>query len=89
MLAYDDVVSRQGKRKKVKARRSRAWWTKDEIWMLTVWTLGGGRSLWILPISIFSKTWEIFPSVTRVLSIFLTTAGTTASVERVNSKVPV
>ena len=25
VLPYDDVVSRQGKRKKVKARRSRAW----------------------------------------------------------------
>ena len=34
----------------------------------------------------FNKTREIFPSVTRVLSIFLTTAGTSSSVERVNSK---
>ena len=34
----------------------------------------------------FNKTREIFPSVTRVLSIFLTTAATSASVERVNSK---
>ena len=34
----------------------------------------------------FSKTREIFPSVTRVLSILLTTAATSASVERVNSK---
>ena len=34
----------------------------------------------------FNKTGEIFPSVTRVLSIFLTTAATSASVERVNSK---
>ena len=34
----------------------------------------------------FDKTREIFPSVTRVLSIFLTTAATSASVERVNSK---
>ena len=32
----------------------------------------------------FNKTREIFPSVTRVLSIFLT--ATSASVERVNSK---
>ena len=30
----------------------------------------------------FNKTREIFPSVTRVLSIFLTTAATSASVER-------
>ena len=34
----------------------------------------------------FNKTRKIFPSVTRVLSIFLTTAATSASVERVNSK---
>ena len=34
----------------------------------------------------FNKIREIFPSVTRVLSIFLTTAATSASVERVNSK---
>ena len=34
----------------------------------------------------FNKTREIFPSVTRVLSIFLTTAATNASVERVYSK---
>ena len=34
----------------------------------------------------FNMTREIFPSVTRVLSIFLTTAATSASVERVNSK---
>ena len=32
-----------------------------------------------------NKTQEIFPSVTRVLSIFVT-AATSASVERVNSK---
>ena len=34
----------------------------------------------------FNKTREIFPSVTRVLSILLTTAATSASVERVSSK---
>ena len=34
----------------------------------------------------FNKTREVFPSVNRVLSIFLTTAATSASVERVNSK---
>ena len=34
----------------------------------------------------FNKTREIFPSVTRVLSILLTTTATSASVERVNSK---
>ena len=34
----------------------------------------------------FNKTRRIFPSVTRVLSIALTTAATSASVERVNSK---
>ena len=34
----------------------------------------------------FNKTREIFPSVTRVLSILLTTAATSANVERVNSK---
>ena len=34
----------------------------------------------------FIKTQEIFPSVTRVLSIFLTATATSASVERVNFK---
>ena len=34
----------------------------------------------------FNKTQEIFPSVTRVLRIFLTTAATSASIERVDSK---
>ena len=34
----------------------------------------------------FNKTREIFPSVTRVLSILLTTVATSANVERVNSK---
>ena len=34
----------------------------------------------------FNKTREIFPSVTRVLSILLTTAVTSASAESANSK---
>ena len=34
----------------------------------------------------FDKIREIFPSVTRVISIILTTAATSANVERVNSK---
>ena len=34
----------------------------------------------------FNKAREIFPSITRVLNILLTTATTSASVERVNSK---
>ena len=34
----------------------------------------------------FNKTREIFPSAIRVLSISLTTAAISASVERVNSK---
>ena len=34
----------------------------------------------------FNETQEIFPSVARGLSILLTTATTSASVERVNSK---
>ena len=34
----------------------------------------------------FHETREIFPIVTRVLSILLTTAATSTSVERVNSK---
>ena len=33
-----------------------------------------------------NKTREIFPSVTRVLSIFLTTTASSASVERVSYK---
>ena len=34
----------------------------------------------------FNKTRETFPSVTRVLSILLTAAATSASVEKANSK---
>ena len=34
----------------------------------------------------FNKTREIVTSVTRVLSVFLTTAAISASLERVNSK---
>ena len=34
----------------------------------------------------FNKKREIFPNVTRVLSIFLTTAATSTSVEKVNYK---
>ena len=34
----------------------------------------------------FNKAGEIFPSVTQVLSILLTTAATSANIERVNSK---
>ena len=34
----------------------------------------------------FNKTRAIFPSVTRVLRILLTTAATSTSVKRVNSK---
>ena len=47
------------------------------------------ESLYITNINVLvrsNKIREIFPSVTRVLSIFLTTAATSASVERVNSK---
>ena len=34
----------------------------------------------------FNETQEILPSVTRVLSIYLTAAATSASLQRVNSK---
>ena len=34
----------------------------------------------------FNKTREIFPSVTRVLSIYLTTTASSAIAERLNSK---
>ena len=34
----------------------------------------------------FNKIREIFPSVTRVLSILLTIAATSANIERLNSK---
>ena len=34
----------------------------------------------------FNKTREIFPSITRVISILLTTVTASASIERVNSK---
>ena len=49
----------------------------------------GGRSLNITNMNElirFNKTREIFPSVTRVLSILLTTSAIVASVERANFK---
>ena len=57
--------------------------------MFTTGTFGGRRSLWTLQIYLlyrFNKTREIFPSVTWVLSILLTSAANSASVERVNSR---
>ena len=64
---------------------------KENIWMLTDWTLGGGEvfehykiNLWIR----FNKIGEIFPSITRVLSIFLTTADTSPIVERISRPFP-
>ena len=51
--------------------------------------IGKGESLNITNITLvirFNKTRETLSSVTRVLSILLTTAGTSASVERANSK---
>ena len=51
--------------------------------------IGSEESLNITNINLlnrFNKTQEIFPSVNRVLSILLTTAATSASVERVYSK---
>ena len=49
----------------------------------------GGRSLNITNMNLlirFNKTREIFPTVTRVLSILLTTSAISASVERANFK---
>ena len=49
----------------------------------------GGKSLNITNMNLlirFNKTREIFPSVTRVLSILLTTSAISASVERANFK---
>ena len=49
----------------------------------------GGRSLNITNMNLlirFNKTREIFPSVTRVLSILLTTSAISANVERANFK---
>ena len=49
----------------------------------------GGRSLNITNMNLlirFNKTREIFPSVTRVLSILLTTSAISASVKRLNFK---
>ena len=49
----------------------------------------GGKSLGIVDLNLlvrFNKAREIFRSVTRVLSILLTKAATSASVERVSSK---
>ena len=49
----------------------------------------GGRSLNIANMNLlirFNKIREIFPSVTRVLSILLTTSAISANVERANFK---
>ena len=49
----------------------------------------GGRSLNITNMNLlirFNKTREIFPSVTRVLSILLTISAISASAERTNYK---
>ena len=49
----------------------------------------GARTLSIANINLlvrFNKIRQIFPSVTSVLSILLTTTATSASVEKVNSK---
>ena len=48
-----------------------------------------GRSLNITNMNLlmkFDKTREIFPTVTRVLNIFLTTSAISANVERANFK---
>ena len=48
-----------------------------------------GRSLNITNMNLlirFNKTREIFPSVTRVLSILITTSAISASVEKANFK---
>ena len=53
------------------------------------WVNIGGRSLNITNMNlliIFNKIIEIFPSVTRVLSILLTISAISASVERTNFK---
>ena len=74
------------------ARSSRNCWTKKKIWMLTAWIMGGEGAFQHFTFNIinilirFNKAWELFPSVTRVLSNLLTTAATTASVERASSK---
>ena len=68
-------------------RSNRHWWTKEIVNWVNIET--EEKSLKVTNINLlvtFNKTREIFPSVTRVLSILLTTAATSASVERVNSK---
>ena len=52
---------------------------KEKTWMLTAWTLDITNLNFLIR---FAKSREIFPSVTRVLSILLTTTATRASVER-------
>ena len=57
--------------------------------MLTAWTLGGEKSLYIENINLlirFNKIQETFSSVTRVLSILLKIASTSATIERANYK---
>ena len=68
-------------------RSNRHWWTKEIVNWVNIET--EEKSLKVTNINLlvtFNKTREIFPSVTPVLSILLTTAATSASVERVNSK---
>ena len=52
---------------------------KEKTWMLTAWTLDITNLNLLIR---FTKSREIFPSVTRVLSILQTTTATRASVER-------
>ena len=52
--------------------------------MLTAWTLGGEKSLYIENINLlirFNKIRETFSSVTRVLSILLKIASTSATIQ--------
>ena len=68
-------------------RSNRHWWTKEIVNWVNIDT--EEKSLKVTNINLlvtFNKTREIFPSFTRVFSIFLTTAATSASVDRVNPK---
>ena len=87
---HDTNQTDKGREQKLRPRSSCNRWGKEKIWLLTTWTLREREeeSLNIANVNVlvrFNKTWEIFPSATWVISI-LTTAATSATVERVNSE---
>ena len=59
-----------------------------DIWILSIWCTNWWVQLvqqWVITYIITKNMKEIFPNITQVLSILLTTAATSASVERAYS----